>query len=101
MKTIELLERMRARIVERAIEEGILEKGDYKKYSKKYVEDGMNSFINLLNMLIINKSNHYREELVFLTINRRMLKDREELECKFKCRILSPGEIIGEESIKH
>lgn len=86
------LESERLKIVERAIESKILKEEDYQKYANRYAEKGMNSFIQLLNMLLISKEK--KEEFVFLTINKKMLKERKELERKFKCRIFTPEEVL-------
>lgn len=93
----ERLERMRMVIVNLAIEEGLLTEEDYAKLGNKYIgELGENSLITILECAMHNKG------MIFMTLNKKVLADREFLEKKFGVTIRSPEmmlkEIVKEEA---
>ena len=81
----------RDKVMEEVFKRGIMSKKEYKeKYENKYIDEnyGGDSFPQLMEVVLHGK------DIMFVTVNEKMLRDREKLEKRFGVRILSPNEAI-------
>ena len=92
------LEMERKKVLDTCISMGLLKKGEYEeKFKGKYIDQfGFDSFMNYMSYVIIflcDKKFADDEEDVFLTINNKILKDRDKLQKRFKLKIKSLEEM--------
>ena len=98
-----LLERLRFklhfqqnRILEEAFSKSILTKEEYEKNYKDmfYDEFGFDGFLQYIDGVINAKADY------FVTLNKNLIKRREELEGEFKLKIITPDELEKLVSLK-
>jgi len=83
-------------VMEEAYNEGILTKEEYeKKYRHKYVDNGADSFPELMQSVLFNRRNpDPADQTIFITTNSKILDDREKLTERFGLVIKTPKEAI-------
>jgi hypothetical protein len=91
----QILEMERKKILDTCISMGILRKGEYEESFKgKYIDQfGCDSFVNYMSYLIPFLCDNKFKNSVFLTFNKKILKDRDKLQKRFKLKIKSLEEM--------
>jgi len=83
------LEKERNRIISLAIKRKIITKEEWEKRFKFFTDEyGINSFIHYLEAIMLNVEG-------FATLNEKMIKNKKELEKRFKVEIIGPKEMKG------
>jgi len=80
--------KLRKELVKELVRKGILEENEYEeKFRGRYTDSyGSDGFLNYLSYVVV-----WRNELSdkqFLTLNEKLLKDKEKLEKRFKLKII-------------